>query len=155
MRNFFSLLATALLVFLVACNKKAQQPKDDPSRLDPEAILTKAPVWKVDEIRFLQNNILYYYKRDSLEDNNSDFGTESIKFNPDKTGLYMAKNITYMINWEFMDSTKSKIRYMISMPNPLTVFWENITYTENTIHYTEYYTRQGFNSLAIATRVNK
>ncbi len=104
----------------------------------PEEILTES-IWRLDEIRFLQNNTPYYYKRGQTGDVLG-FDSESIKFNVDKTGTYKSGN-TYNLSWDFADATKTKIRYVINYPTPLTVNWENIKYSETLIEYTEYYNK--------------
>jgi hypothetical protein len=123
----------------------------NPPTLLPEQVLTSS-VWIIDEIRFLENNTLYYYKRDATSGNTANFDTETIKFNANKTGTYVAGGITYNVAWDFVNNDKSRISYTVSYSPTLTVKWENVTYTDSTIKYTEYYNRNGTYTMGYATR---
>lgn len=147
MKSKYSLFALVIVFSLLSCSK------DDttPPTLSQEQVLISG-IWKIDEIRFLQSNIFFYYKRGNTSGNTSNFDTESIKFNSDYTGTYIAGGITYAVNWSFTEATKTKITFTIAYPTPLVVNWENIIYTETSIQYTEYYNRTGNLSLGVATR---
>jgi hypothetical protein len=121
-----------------------------PSATPPEQILTTG-TWIINEIRFLESNTLYYYKRGATG-NTANFDTESIHFNSNKTGTYIAGGITYNVAWDFVNNDKSRIQYTVSYSPVLTVRWENISYTDSTIKYTEYYTRNGSTNMGYATR---
>jgi hypothetical protein len=123
----------------------------NPTPLVPEQVLTSS-VWIIDEIRFLQNNTLYYYKRGASSGNTANFDTETIKFNVDKTGTYIAGGITYNVSWDFVGSDKSKINYTVSYSPSVTVRWENVAYTDSTLKYSEYYSRNGIYTMGYATR---
>ena len=151
MKTKLLIAITAVLVtfFIASCDKN-----DDDSPIPektPEEILTSRS-WRLDEIRFLQNNSLTYYKRGVTDDPYS-FDTESIKFNVDRTGTYIAGGITYNLTWEFNDLEKSKIKFIINYATPLTVNWENIIYSDSSLKYSEYYNRTGTNTLSVATRI--
>ncbi|GAB4020597.1 hypothetical protein GCM10028808_62390 [Spirosoma migulaei] len=78
---------------LLACQKNV-----DPKT--PEQILTGNP-WKIDELRYLQNNIAYYYKRGVSASSLSD---EYIEFYSDNTGKYRDHNaITVALTWNFIN----------------------------------------------------
>ena len=108
--------------------------------------------WKMEEIRFLQNNTFYYYKRGAAG-NSLNFDTDVITFKKDKTGTYVGDNVTYALTWDFTDANKNKVRVVINYPSPLTVYMENITETDNTLKYTEYYTKAGVNTLSSVSRI--
>ena len=143
-----------IVILLVASFIVSSCDKDDDviTTQNPEQILTSA-AWRLDEIRFLQNNTAYYYKR-GVTGNALSFDTESIKFNTDKTGTYTAGGVNYTMTWDFVDAAKTQIRYTINYSTPLVVNWENLVYTETSIKYTEYYTRNGSNSLGVGTRIH-
>jgi hypothetical protein len=146
-------LALAFLAFcallITACSKDNDP---DPSTKTPEEILTSSP-WKVDEIRFLQNNTFYYYKR-GVTGNIAGLDTESITFKADKTGTYIAGPDTYTLTWDFVDVSKTKLRYIVNYPTPVTINWENIKFSNTLLDYTEYYTRSGVNTIASARRIH-
>ena len=81
-RLFFTAAITLLLIS--SCKKDTTST----TTKTPEEILTSS-AWRIDEIRFLQNNTPYYYKR-GVTANILSFDTESIKFNADKTGTCIA-----------------------------------------------------------------
>jgi hypothetical protein len=158
-------LTPVLLIFLfqsslTSCTKDPDEVTDTvikhdtvficPTATPPETILTSS-VWIIDEIRFLESNTLYTYKRGGTG-NTANFDTESIKFNANKTGTYIAGGITYSVAWDFVNNDKTKIQYTVSYSPTLTVRWENIQYSDATIKYTEYYTRNGTTTMSYATR---
>ena len=107
--------------------------------------------WQIDEIRFLQQNTLYYYKRGGA-DNSYDFNDEYIQFNKDKSGVRYDKGVSYPLKWDFIDQGKTKIKIIMQESPQLIVIWENLIYNETSLKYSEYYTRRGTNSLAVVTR---
>lgn len=119
--------------------------------LDTLSILT-GKQWQINEIRFLQDDSPYYYKRGALN-NNANFDNEYIKFNADFTGIYYSDGNTNSITWAFKDADKTRITYTISFGTPLVVNWENIQYNANFIKYSEYYKKNGVNSLAGVWRI--
>ena len=147
MKNKHYLVGLIILSFLFYCKKE-----NVTTTLSQEQILTSG-IWKIDEIRFLQNNSqILYYKRGNTSGNTANFDTESIKFNSDNTGTYIAGGITYTLTWAFVDAAKTKLAFTISYPTPLVINWENIVYTETSIQYTEYYNRTGNLSLGVGIR---
>jgi hypothetical protein len=122
------------------------------SPLTPEEALTANP-WRMKEIRFLQNNVSYFYKRGATRGNNMNFDKDVVTFKADHTGTYASDNSTYSFIWNFTDAGKTKITMVIAYPDPLTVHWENITYTGRSLNYTEYYKRDKTNSLGVGCRI--
>ena len=141
----------ALVIFsLIACDKDGTPP---PVEKTPEQLLTDH-AWKIDEIRYLYDNFLYYYKRGAAQGNTDNFDNESIVFNSDKTGTYKRNNIEYSLTWEFTNPEKTKLVMDINFPTPLHIFWENISLTESVLKYTEYYTFKGLPNLTVARRIS-
>jgi hypothetical protein len=146
MKNKYYLVCILIFSFFISCSK------DDITATSAEQILTSG-VWKIDEIRFLQSNTQFlYYKRGNTSGNTANYDTESIKFNTDKTGTYIAGGISYTLTWDFADATKNKLLFTIAYSTPLLVTWENIIYSETDLRYSEYYNRNGNLSMGVATR---
>src|SRR5687768_16017985 len=104
--RLFLLAAFSAILLLASCTKErvvetikevekiVYQPMPD---VNKDSVLT-ADTLKIEEIRFLQNNIQYYYKR-GASGNTANFDTEFIKFNANNTGSYVAGGITYTLTW--------------------------------------------------------
>ncbi len=108
----------------------------------------------MNEIRYIQNNRISYYKRGSLN-NNINYDDAYIKFNQDGTGLTRWGGDTYSFTWKFSNIDHKNLTYTLSNNPSFTVNWEGISYSDTLIKYTEYYTYQGVNSLAQASRTPK
>jgi hypothetical protein len=134
---------------IVSC-KKDNSASSQPTKTSEEILTSKT--WRLDEIRFLQGNVVTYYKRGVTSDPYS-FNTESIKFNTDKSGTYIAGGITYTMTWDFVDTKKTSLKLIINYTTPLTVNWENLAFSDSSISYAEYYNRTGNNVFSIATRI--
>lgn len=118
----------------------------------PEELLTASP-WKIDELRYLQTNLPQYYKRGGSQ-NTVNFSEEYIEFFSDHTGQYHDQNLqSASFTWSFTNPEKTIIRYTFQYG--LVVTWENIILSEKAIRYTEYYNRDGINSLAEGIRIPK
>jgi hypothetical protein len=141
-----------ILPFLISLIVIQGCKKDDTSPTDKtmEEILTSNP-WRMDEIRFLQNNTPYYYKRGAAG-NSMNFDTDVITFKSDKTGTYVGDGITYTLTWDFTDVNKNKVKAIVNYPTAVTLNLENISYTNTLLKYTEYYTRAGVNTLSSVSR---
>src|SRR5882724_8229537 len=103
--------------------------------------------WAMQEIRFLYDNVPYYYKRDDYAKSNMNFDNDNIIFNCDGTGIYHQTNdVDYPLKWHYIEPGKNVIQFTISKFRnncDLLVTWENIELSNNTIKYTEYYTHKG------------
>lgn len=119
--------------------------------IDTLQVLTSRQ-WKIDEIRFLQADSPYYYKRGGIG-NAVNLDNEFIKFNSDYTGIYFTDGNTYIFTWGFKSGNKTKIEYLVQFPTPLLVNWENLIYNDNYLRYSEYYHKNDFNSLATVLRI--
>jgi hypothetical protein len=144
------LILAILTVGLVSCEKEDNPP---PVEKNPEELLTSHP-WKIQEIRYLYDNVLYFYKRGAAQGNSDNFDNESILFKTDKTGTYARNNIQYSLTWEFTNPEKTKLVMDINFPEPLHIFWENIELSEDELKYTEYYTFKGLPNLTVAKRIS-
>ncbi|MEP7375331.1 MAG: hypothetical protein ABI675_18165 [Chitinophagaceae bacterium] len=94
MKNRLPIAITALLFTFLIISCKKDNSGTSPQTKTSEEILT-SKTWRLYEIRFLQGNIVTYYKRDVTSDPYS-FNTETIKFNTDKSGTYIAGGITLL-----------------------------------------------------------
>jgi len=117
-------------------------------------------IWQMQEIRFLQNNIPYYYHRDDRGKNTIDFDNDFIQLNADGTGLYHQSDGTdFQLSWHSKNESLTSIEYTIKnfrANQDLVVTWEHIEFINEGIRYTEYYQREnGVESLGVATRVCK
>ena len=111
---------------------------------------------RLDEIRFLQDNIEYYYKRNDRQVSNMNFDYDYVIFNKDGTGFYhQTDGQQYDLIW--VSERKDRVTYTIRKfrdNSDLVVNWEDLRFEDNTIKYTEYYTHaNGVHSLATAKRI--
>lgn len=140
---YLLLLAT---FFIAACNK----PSVEPPKKTPLELLTGS-AWALDELRFLQNNTPQYYKRGG-SNNTHDFSQEMLVFKSDNTGIKYESYGTEPFTWSFVSDDKTKIKITLQESPTLEIMWENLVYDDDLITYTEYYKRQGVNSLAVGKR---
>jgi hypothetical protein len=102
--------------------------------------------WEMQEIRFLYNNIPYYYKQGDDSESNINFDNDYIIFNCGGTGIYhQSNNIDYQLTWHFIEFKNNAIEFTISRfrdNSDLVVNWGNMEMLNNTIKYTEYYTHK-------------
>jgi hypothetical protein len=142
------LLLCSLQFGFSSCKKETPIPV-----MDTVLVLTSKE-WKIDEIRFLQNDVPYFYKRGAAG-NSANFDNEYIKFNSDFTGTYSADGLSYNITWSFKNGDKTKIEYTVLFSTPMLVNMENIIYNESYFKYSEYYQKNNIYSLATVSRVPK
>jgi len=107
----------------------------------------------MEEINILQDNKFFTYKK-VQPGNTATFDSEYIKFNEDYSGFYYYGE-TDNLNWEFVDNTKTKIKYTLHRGTPIILNWDNISYGTNSISYSEYYILGEMRSMAIGMRVAK
>lgn len=139
-----------LILVMSACSKELTNPV--PTNATIEEMLT-AKTWKADEIRAqLSNNTTQYYKRGGSS-NTVNYDSDSLKFTANNTGTYYYNGTATAITWNFINSEKSKMTIVINYtPTPLTINWEYVNVTENTLKYTQHVTA-GVSYLASGTRV--
>lgn len=137
-----------LLLFpgLLAIGSKSCN-KDDKT---PEKLLTQQ-TWKADEIRIqLSNNRTSFYKRGEV---GNTYDSDSLKFNPNNTGIYYYEGESFPITWKFTNAEKSKMYITIDQPPvPHTVYLENIQLTKTSFKYVQYF-NGALSYLASGTRV--
>jgi hypothetical protein len=155
LKSFFVLATLAVLTFQISGCKK-DCPKDDIPTKTPEEILT-GQMWKIDEIRSLQNNTPTYYKRGGTS-NTINYDAEVIQFKTDFTGITTTSTGSFPFTWSFVNAEKTKLKFTIqySASFSLLVNWENIIYASNSLRYTEYYTHPSLgNTLSEGYRIPK
>ncbi len=58
--------------------------------------------------------------------------------------------------WSYTDSSYTKLVWIWNVsPQPVTVTWENLSYHDGAIHYTEYYDDNGTEVLSSEIRIPK
>jgi hypothetical protein len=119
-----------------------------------KAILTANP-WRIQELRALFGSDYIYYLRGG-SNNTQSFDNEYITFNSDNTGIYVNDaGAQTSLTWNFSDPTNRKLVWIWNLPTPVTVTWENITYDDGAIRYTEYFTQNGISVLSSGVRIPK
>ncbi len=148
-----TLLSTILLLFLLQLSisscKKEVEVQAPP--IDTLAVLT-AKQYHMEEIRILQDDVFYYYKRGNAG-NTASFDQEYIKFNADKTGSYFYNGTTNSLTWDFVGGAKTKITYTLNRTTPIVINWENISYSGAYLSYAEHYTNGQIKSMSTGLRV--
>jgi hypothetical protein len=118
------------------------------------AILSANP-WKVREDRANVGGQFQYYLRGGAN-NTMSLDNEYITFKSDNTGTYTADNggVT-TFTWQFTDATNRTLVWHWNLPTPVTVTWENVSYDDGALRYSEYYTMGGTNVLSAEIRIPK
>lgn len=132
--------------------KKDPVKPDTPSVKTIEELLI-AKTWKANEIRVqLSNNTTSYYKRGETT-NTANYDSDSLKFNPDNTGIYYYLGSQYTTTWNLINTEKSKMTIVINYSPSLTIDLENINITQTYFKYAQYSTAGGISYLSSGTRV--
>jgi hypothetical protein len=121
--------------------------------IDTLAVLT-AKQYHMEEITILQNDKFYYWKRGKTG-NTAAFDQEYIKFNANKTGTYFYYGETNTLTWDFVNGNKTRINYTLNRATPVNVSWENISFSGDSLSYSEYYILGDVNSMATGLRLAK
>ncbi|SFE12442.1 hypothetical protein [Spirosoma endophyticum] len=152
-RTFVVLIVSAVL----SCQERKTIP---PNTLPcPDAVVSKTPEqilignsWKVEDLRYVQNNTFRYYKR-GIEYNTANYDGEYTEFFSDNTGVNHGWDLTNTpLTWSFTNTEKTTIKYTLKYATPLTVTWDNMIFSEKSIRYTESYTKEGTNFLVAGIR---
>lgn len=118
--------------------------------------LLTANSWKMQEILGVQGNNQIYYKRGGTA-NTESFDADYIKFNADKTGVYVdGHSASHQITWDFSNSSNTKVTFTVSNPAPLnsqTVVYDNLRYKNGALLFDQYWTYNNVNSHAQAIRL--
>lgn len=103
--------------------------------------LLTAKTWKAEEIRTqFSNGNVEYYKRGG-GNNSINFDSDSIKLNADQTGFLYYLGTQQSVTWNFTNSEKSKLTYIINYPSgPVTIYLENVTIADSYISYSQFVT---------------
>lgn len=121
--------------------------------IDTLAVLT-AKQYHMEEITILQNDQFYYWKR-GKPGNTAAFDQEYIKFNTNKTGTYFYYGETNTLTWDFVNGNKTRINYTLNRATPVNLSWENISYSGDSLSYSEYYILGNVNSMSTGLRLAK
>lgn len=116
------------------------------------AILTANP-WKVQYDRASVGGTIVFYQRGG-SDNTMNLDNEYITFNSNNTGIYTDESGTQTtFTWNFTNATNTTLVWTWDLSPSVTVTWEDISYDDNALHYTEYYVNNGVNSLSAVVRI--
>ena len=116
--------------------------------------------WMMEEIRFLQDNEPFYYKRGNAGESNMNFDRDWIIFNCEGTGIYhQADGKEFTLEWKVDENKSATVVYAISnfrFNGDLTVTLENIEQSGDQVRYTEYYTHLNkVHSLGVVKRTSQ
>jgi hypothetical protein len=114
--------------------------------------------WMMEEIRFLQDNEPFYYKRGDLAESNMNFDNDWLVFNCDGSGVYhQGDGIEYDLNWILKEGKNITLEYTITKfrdNSDLKVKLEDIRLNVDHVTYTEYYThKKKVHSLGVVKRM--
>ena len=116
------------------------------------AILTANP-WEVQYDRASAGGTILFYQRGG-SGNTIDLDNEYITFNSNNTGTYTDNSGTQTtFTWNFTNATNTTLVWTWNLSPSVTVTWENISYDDNALHYTEYYVNGGVNYLSAVVRI--
>ncbi len=152
MKQLFSIAILATIFVVSSGTIRILETKAGNSPNEMPGFINKS--WWLQQIRFLQDNISYYYEKNNRGESNQNFDHDYINFQSNGKGQYhRTDNVVFNIQWEYHPQ-KNSIIYTIDYPKgPLTVIWENITFSEKEIRYSEFYTLpDGTRSLAYGIR---
>ena len=146
--NLKFLFVTIGLITFISCKKDC--PVTPTPKTQEELLVAKT--WKTDEARIqLSNGTAQYYKRGGSS-NTVNYDSDSIKLNPNNTGVYYYSGSQYTVTWSFTNPEKSKMTLIINYSTPLTANLENVTLTETYFTYSQYVT-SGVSYLASVRRL--
>lgn len=142
MKKLFALLV--LSATLLGCRKDSPF---NPDSYKPEKLIVNKQ-WQIQKITSAQSNTLFYYERGGQS--NWDYSQNLLLFKPDGTGEYTDGSNLYEITWEFTNSAKDELSYVIEdyangQPAPglsMEVELENINVTATSLKYAEIYTNE-------------
>jgi hypothetical protein len=146
------LISLPLLILTNSCKKENTETSQT-----PEQLLT-ANTWKPSELRAVEGNTAYYYKRGTTSDPKYNLDNESILFNLDKTGSYTGTDgKTYPFTWTFTNDSKTNLTWTVHFTSTTTtnIYWEISTQKTGLIRYDEYYTNNGLNIITFGERIPK
>jgi hypothetical protein len=145
-----TLLLISLVAFFLSCSKS------DSTTEKTLADVFTGTIWQPNELRALEGNTMNYYKRGNTNTWNLDL--EYVLFNADGTGTYAdANGVTKTpITWNYTNTEKTSLQFIIAYSLPITINWENVSYKSSKLFYTQYLVRSnGTYSLASGSRTAK
>ena len=159
MKKLLFLISSAIVVIVFACTKENHMSNHHSDKdtcyihdticapVDSQKLLVDRN-WNINEHRFVENNILYHYKRDA-SGNTVEFPNDVIRFNNDHTGTYITNDgYTFTFNWQYSGAGKNKIEFTIQnyldgypgSGSSQDVLWENVVIDGDFLRYAEIYT---------------
>jgi hypothetical protein len=97
-----------------------------PLTADPTTILTTG-TWRIDELRSISDNVLYYYKRGATSGNTVDLNTSYfLTFNANGTGTNSGTGTPAAFTWVWGNPERTKLTLT---QGSTVVNWENIGYS--------------------------
>ena len=130
MKNSIVFLFFALIA-LTSCEKDCSSPAVQ----DNGILLTKPKAWKFITSRSIINGASYFYQRGSQP---QDFDNWTFTFNTDGTGVLKSTDESWALNYNWLNSEKTKLSFVLQQPVLVTGQWDNILLTEDKLSYTEY-----------------
>jgi hypothetical protein len=101
-----------------------------PLTADPTTILTTG-TWRIDELRSISDNVLYYYKRGATSGNTINLNTlYYLTFNANGTGTNSQTGTPAAFTWAWGNPERTKLTLT---QGSIVVNWENIGYTSTTV----------------------
>lgn len=108
----------------------------------------------MEEITILTGDQFYYYKK-GASGNTANFDQDYVKFNIDKTGTYTYYGQTSTLTWDFVEGRKNKVKYRLNRAVPVDITWDNISFSGDSIRYSEQYLTNTLKSMSAGLRIGK
>lgn len=114
------------------------------------AAILIANSWKVQYDRASVGGAISFYQRGGSS-NTIALDNEYITFNSNNTGIYTNNSGTQTtFTWNFTNATNTTLVWTM---NSVAITWENISYKDNALHFTEYYSNGGVSTLSTEVRI--
>ena len=174
MRKLFSVsfMGLVAMIFMVpagvsSCKKEKIVRVTDTVRVKDTIYVSKdtamtvqrltANQWKLKEIRGVAGGSKVIYVRGATTGNTGNYDNETISFNANNTGVYTDPNgYTSSMTWNFASNDNSRLIFTINFPTAVTtITWENLTYRNGAMYYSEHYSQGSFNSHSQGVRIPK
>jgi len=119
------------LIALTSCEKDCSSPVVQ----DNATLLARPKAWKFISSKSVINNNPEEYIRSSVP---QDFDNWTFTFNTDGTGVLKSTNESWQLTYNWLNTEKTKLSFVLQQPNLVTGQWDNILLTEDKLSYTEY-----------------
>jgi hypothetical protein len=154
-RNAIASPALGLMIFNLTANKMQWYDGGKWSNIDGTTTKTTTELltsqtWKIQELRWLDQGVMYYYLR-GTPGNGGIVAPETLTFYVNGTGK---THDNTSLTWQFLDGAKTKLQFIVNFASgPVTVNWEHVVIKENSITYSEFWTRPTGPSVGFGTRI--